>query len=205
MHSLCLLAPTMSAPLRASSRHLKPLTRAFSTSPTSRADGRARSEHLPAVASKRPPRATKLNLPPEKLRALISLYHNSETFITEQSLDSAIDHAFVTAHSDMTHNTSEYTMLDLVDGVRRRRQLPKFGSATAEARMNFATDSGLWSSSDTTKNVRDTRTSAALLGVDPSGRPGLEVVLEEEERIQNWITKASKDFEKEARKLVAKS
>ncbi|KAJ7068064.1 hypothetical protein C8F01DRAFT_1364477, partial [Mycena amicta] len=36
------------------------------------------------------------NLPPEKLRALISIYHQAQSFVTRENLEAKIDEAFLT-------------------------------------------------------------------------------------------------------------
>jgi hypothetical protein len=67
-----------------------------------------------------------------------------------------------------------------------RRRAPRLGAS--RAKQNF-TPSSSWSTKESTleHDIRAARTSAALLGIHPSGNPGLEVLVEEEERIHDYV------------------
>jgi hypothetical protein len=111
------------------------------------------------------------------MRSIISLYHQSKDFITLEDLDARIDAAFIDDMDFTKRNDMEWTTLN--DQLHRRRD-KRFGSPTARKR---------WSPSPTDEPMteRDSRTSAALHGLDPSGLPGLEVVQEEHARIHEWV------------------
>jgi hypothetical protein len=128
----------------------------------------------------------KHNLSPEKLRSLVSLYHNSEDFITPETLDQRIDAAFIDTHTLSSFARKEERSFEtLVKAANYRLKQPRLGPATALEKFEF--NRGVAWSSQTDTAPRARRTSAALLGVDTSGLPGLEVLKEEEERIQQWV------------------
>jgi hypothetical protein len=201
-HTLrCLLhSLAMSAALRTGSRQIRPHKRTFTTcwaagaSAVTRAGCSPRNEdasaQLPALTSTQPALATTPNLPPAKLRALISLYHSAETFITPATLDAAIDEAFVYSHQAGFSRVGmhEQDLAYLMGTLTRREAAPRFGASTADATIKFTApgQTSHWSE-DRVVNERDRLTSTTLLGLDPSGRPGLEVVQEEEERVQGWL------------------
>lgn len=67
-------------------------------------------------------------LPPKKLRALVSLYHQSKSFITPENLDEAIDRAFSEPPSVRVFGNRrlvDWPSLRLE--VKERDQLSKFG------------------------------------------------------------------------------
>jgi hypothetical protein len=139
---------------------------------------------------------------PDKLRAVISLYHAADSFITPENLEDRIDKAFV-----WNQDVGRRREIDLPQIIKNAEggSGPRLGKATARTswgRVNrslagLITDS--WSG-DSRATERGTRTAAALLGVDPSGKPGLETVQEEGERVQEWITYHAEDFKATARK-----
>jgi hypothetical protein len=66
-------------------------------------------------------------LPPKKLRALVSLYHQSKSFITPENLDEAIDRAFTDPPSVRVRNRRQADWASLRLEVKERDNLSKFG------------------------------------------------------------------------------
>lgn len=131
----------------------------------------------------------KLSLPPKKLRALISIYHEAEYFITPQNLSSAIDRAFL-GEEDPTPGlppAAEAPYEDIKLKLRRQRGSPMAGTWSDNEAQAMSSD---WAQHDwsDTKSGREKQVIAALYGGnDGTGKPGLEMLQEESERLQNNI------------------
>ncbi|CAL1702309.1 unnamed protein product [Somion occarium] len=128
--------------------------------------------------------SSKSSLPPHKLRALISLYHKSDKFITPDTLDEAIDRAFSETGvvSSMSAAESDYAVL--VNELNARRKDPKIGNTGVSA---YATNTEFVDRWSDTKSVREHRVQNALFGTEGYGRAGLEVLEEERERISKHL------------------
>lgn len=116
----------------------------------------------------------KPSLPPQKLRALVSLYHKSDTFLTPETLDAAIEKEFadVIKHAAYT----EYTYGRLREDLDRRRSEPEVGRSGLSA--NVGTER--WSDQS---SMREKLVKTALYGLEDDNHAGLDVLLEERERI----------------------
>jgi hypothetical protein len=126
---------------------------------------------------------SKSNLSPEKLRALVSLYHRSESFITRENLESAIDHAFLD-QTEMSGSSqyNEKHFLDLQNELNERRSYPKFGDTKGASTGGGSYGFVPWSTGE--RSGREVEVQSALYGTDTTGAPGLELLQDEEERIQ---------------------
>lgn len=126
-------------------------------------------------------------LPREKLRALISLYHQSDTFITQDNLVEKINEALV--HERKHHQLGAAPKVDMPTAqefkaiMGRRRGAPKIADASIENKAKakdsiFKPNRSRWSA--TAESKREARVIEALYGVNmssPNGvRPGLEAV-----------------------------
>ncbi|THH12626.1 hypothetical protein EW146_g7521 [Bondarzewia mesenterica] len=120
--------------------------------------------HVSSTPSSAPPT---FSLPPSKLRALISLYHQSGQFITPKSLDKAIDNAFTEKETALLR-AIPYVVGNLKAEVSRRRSLPKFGQVDE-------IDSSEEGMSEE-KNRRVSAVFEALYGTQAGRNPGLEVL-----------------------------
>ncbi|KAF8528870.1 hypothetical protein BU17DRAFT_80023 [Hysterangium stoloniferum] len=114
------------------------------------------------------------SLPSTRIRALISLYHGSSTFITPANLSQRIDLAFtdsVNVHSDISTYQWSYNALTASMNDSRRGGSSKshyFG-------VNLDYSDRTWSDQ---QGARQAQISSALWGTHIDGRPGLEAVLE---------------------------
>ncbi|KIJ56531.1 hypothetical protein M422DRAFT_22695 [Sphaerobolus stellatus SS14] len=114
-------------------------------------------------------------IPPERLRALISLYHQSSKFITPETLEARIDEAFTNVINVGTQGTTLYTYEQLtseLESLRKgkgRSTLSSYNGTPLDYRVNAS-----WSE----QIARESTVGAALWGVQENGRPGLETVLE---------------------------
>lgn len=124
------------------------------------------------------------------MRALISLYHQADRFITPENLSDAIDDAFITQRELRSYALPEMSLGDLRYELEEMRELSKIGDGKEMRRrtQNDATsqDGRAWSSKE---DERANEVKHALYGLQRVGRPGLEVLEEEHERIQAYIRK----------------
>ncbi|KAH6914838.1 hypothetical protein BKA70DRAFT_1257175 [Coprinopsis sp. MPI-PUGE-AT-0042] len=116
-------------------------------------------------------------LPPEKLRALIALYHQSDSFINEDNLLEKINDALIRKTSQQyMEQYREPTVDTLNDAVRARKTTPKFTQISVKHDSGIS--SGQWGF---VRNLRDREVAGAMYGLDGSSnaqkpKPGLELV-----------------------------
>lgn len=121
---------------------------------------------------------SQFSLPPAKLRALIDLYHSSSTFITPETLSDEIDKAFAPVRPTFTNHGKSYK--DLTSkrdelAAEPDRVVPSANEADGQYVRYDIMDQAGWSAS---KGERDRMVKAALWGVDPMAKIGLETLLE---------------------------
>lgn len=154
------------------------------------------SKSLPNVLSHR-------SLPSAKMRALISLYHQSETFITPEDLGERIDATFASEDpNDLLPVTADVTFTSLKDKVMDLREAPKMSQWNPHANTTRPTlVAGKWSQ---IRRRRELKIIEALYGVDVthSGNvmPGLEVL---EESAETLMKNDREDKEREEEELEA--
>ncbi|KAI0786338.1 hypothetical protein C8Q75DRAFT_268012 [Abortiporus biennis] len=150
---------------------------------------RCMSSNTPNVST-----SSNATLPDHKMRALISLYHQSEKYITLENLDSEIDKMFAVQFDKGQHSQRDTAFPELEKHRRDRDSLPKLtkkrgGETTAKAVEKESGDKSLWSEPGTTE--REGRVYKALYGIYAKGKPQLEVLREGHERVK-------KDFKEDA-------
>jgi len=123
------------------------------------------------------------------MRALISLYHQSESFITPENLSDRIDSAFTTSNDPLTRVFNPSSRLDdLRNLVKERRLQARFAeSGPAETGRRLLRTSTMGSDWEESNAAREQKVVDALHGVD-GGKPGLEVLEESTERVQQNVT-----------------
>lgn len=148
MHHACIIA-------RRAACRAKPLARSVSSKP---------NPHTP------PPDFV---LPPKKLRALVSLYHQSKSFITPENLDEAIDRAFAEPPSVRVFGSQrliDYPSLRLE--VKERKRLSKFGlPETLNSVLNMY-EVGYYEE----RERRVEQVFDAMYGTSETDKPGLELL-----------------------------
>lgn len=155
------------------------------------------SKSLPHVQSHR-------SLPSAKMRALISLYHQTETFVTPENLQDRIDQTFASEDpNDLLQSTSDFiSFTDLKDKAMDLREAPKMSQWNPHANTSRRTQvAGKWSH---IRRRRELKIIEALYGVDVthSGNvmPGLEVL---EESAETLMKNEREDMEREEEELEA--
>jgi hypothetical protein len=114
-------------------------------------------------------------LPPEKMRALISLYHQSKDFISPANLSDKIDEVF--AKDFYANSTSFAGYWNLVGMLMERNNSPVIGSPHTRDQLQ----PHRWFVGPAAK--REQMVFNALYGVDED-MPGLETLLDEEGKIR---------------------
>ena len=119
-------------------------------------------------------------LPPQKLRALVDLYHQSKSFITPENLDEAIDHAFldvpgITAFS--RERTKDWPTIRLE--AKERQRLSKFGLPET---LNSSLDMGYEDREARVEQVFD-----AMYGTWETNKPGLGLLQDTWEDVEQRL------------------
>lgn len=112
-------------------------------------------------------------LPPKKLRALVSLYHQSKSFITPENLDEAIDRAF--AEPPSTRIFGNRRLVDwpsLRLEVKDRERLSKFGLPETLNSALSLYEVGYYDE----REKRVEKVFDAMYGTLETDKPGLELL-----------------------------
>ncbi|KAH9844026.1 uncharacterized protein C8Q71DRAFT_730966 [Rhodofomes roseus] len=144
-----------------------------------RASGAKRCASSASSTAKRP----MLPVPKERMRALVSLYHQSDQFLTPSNLAATIDYEFITKHTEgmSVGRSDEYNYANLQEQHRQLKASPKIG----DSRVSFESEKvEMWSGS---RHVRDRKVLRALYGLEFGKRPGLDVLEEESERVRREV------------------
>ncbi|KAF8639868.1 hypothetical protein AX17_001123 [Amanita inopinata Kibby_2008] len=144
--------------------------------------------------------ATRGTLPPAKMRALVSLYHQADTFITPENLSQRIDEAFVLREENNGmlmiggpsvadwRETALLTLPQLREALEAQREAPRVMEPDREMRMMARESLPYGSTWSDRRTVRERKVMEVLYGVErvKGGEmlPGLEVLLEERERLE---------------------
>jgi len=134
------------------------------------------ARHISSSSSSTPETKTSpTQLSPEKMRALVSLYHQSKDFISPNNLSDRIDEVFA---KNFYANSSMFVGYNgLVSMMAERKAAPVVGNAQTREQIVTKT----WSLGPAAK--REQMVIDALYGVD-EGMPGLETLLDEEGRVR---------------------
>ncbi|KAF9046032.1 hypothetical protein BDZ89DRAFT_102759 [Hymenopellis radicata] len=133
--------------------------------------------HTPLKAACRHASTQPLQLPDKKMHALISLYHQTETFVTKENLSQKIDEAFLAYPS-----RSEMNAYKVFESLKERRDFeqsqPAYWEWEKDAPM-IGRAGEIWSAA--AYSLREARLMEALYGVDTSSErqvrmPGLDAV-----------------------------
>jgi hypothetical protein len=110
-------------------------------------------------------------LPPQKLRALVALYHQSQSFITLENLDESIDRAFADAASVRVFGTQRLDWPTIRLEAKERERLSKFGLPEALGSTLNTYDAGWEEREGRVEQVFD-----AMYGTWQTNKPGLELL-----------------------------
>jgi hypothetical protein len=119
------------------------------------------------------------------MRALISLYHQAESFITPETLSERIDDAFV--HYSRHPIQAPVSVRELESALTDRRNAPRISQWDQDVVGPGGYDTGGWSS---IRAAREQKVIEALYGVNFTNDrvlPGLEALEESTEQVQSSI------------------
>lgn len=111
-------------------------------------------------------------LPPQKLRALVSLYHQSKSFITPENLDEAIDRAFAEPLSVRAFERRLVSWPALHMEIRNRDRLSKFGLPETLHSMLSMYEVGYHDQ----REKRVEQVFDAMYGTSDMDKPGVELL-----------------------------
>ncbi len=126
-------------------------------------------------------------LPPKKLRALVTLYHQSKTFITPENLDESIDRAFleVPGMRVFGHRKMDWPSLRLE--VKERERLSKFGlPETLNSTLS------MYEAGHEEREARIEQVFDAMYGTWETNKPGLELLQDTWEDVEQRLEEEEK-------------
>lgn len=157
------------------------LSRSFSSTSNCRNTASAIVEHSPPRRKGRTPRVnpkTQPLLPPHKLRALVSLYHQSDDFITKDNLLDRIDAAFLNNLSEQYKSVNRIQHMAYDRVLEAQRSLPRICPWNSDpiATPTISRDGDVYSSGSWSGTIvgRERQIIDALYGVESprlDGRP----------------------------------
>lgn len=131
------------------------------------------------------------SLPDHKLRALISLYHESKSFITPHNLEQEIYKTFVD-RTERLPSTDYVNFYDLRDQVADRRLQPKFG----EPENGLVPNPPSYAHAVSEKvSERANAVLSALYGASGPARPGLELLEETWEQVEEKLKQHEEEMQ----------
>ena len=139
------------------------------------------------------------------MRALISLYHQAESFISPENLSDAIDTAFIDKSRGRAKR--EMNLNDLLRTAQARHRRPKVsigGNIRLTAR--FATLEPELEQAQSWSNMepqRQHQVRGALFGTEGIGKPGLGVLEDEYDRVMQELTRDQRDAQKRLEKPLS--
>ncbi|KAJ7283859.1 hypothetical protein C8J57DRAFT_747545 [Mycena rebaudengoi] len=145
-----------------------------------------------ASAARPPPSSSPgVTLPPEKMRALVAMYHQTETFVTRDNLDAKIAEAFIPAND--YKSLPSFSMTNIRKLLETRQQAPKVmpwnqRSAKPLSPLTPAMDA-MWT--DMLQQSRDANVIEALYGVDnpqtDKANIGFDALKDAEEELEKSV------------------
>ncbi|KAM5535674.1 hypothetical protein V8D89_010661 [Ganoderma adspersum] len=125
----------------------------------------------------------KAELTEDKMRTLVDLYHQSESFITKANLSKRIDDAFIERRQAVLsqHPLTESSMARLETDLYQRRNRPKFGQMvvqmTRKAQDEQVREGKQWSEH---RSARELAVFSALYGVFGRAQPGYDALMDQQ-------------------------
>jgi hypothetical protein len=130
------------------------------------------------------------------MRALVSLYHQCETFITPENLDDRIDYAFIRASGSLAvpdkpdHFTS-YVELENAENMREKiPRISEYSPPSDSRSYTRGRSDDYWSDF---QNPREREVVEALYGSVDQTKPGWDILEESAERIEEEIMEDRKN------------
>jgi hypothetical protein len=128
-------------------------------------------------------------LPAQKLRALVALYHQSQSFVTPEKLDEAIDRAFADVTNLRVFRPRRLDWPDLRLEVKERERLSRFGLPETLGSALSLYEAGCEEREGRVEQVFD-----AMYGTCQTDKPGLELLRDTWEDVEERL-KGERDEE----------
>ena len=146
------------------------------------------ARHVSSKPNPQTPPPSGFALPPKKLRALVTLYHQSKSFITPENLDEAIDHAFleVPGLRAFGHRKVDWPSLRLE--VKERKLLSKFGFPETLTSTLSMYEAGYEEREGRIEQVFD-----AMYGTWQTNKPGLELLQDTWEDVEQRLNEVNEE------------
>ncbi|KAG2151992.1 hypothetical protein BD769DRAFT_1402512 [Suillus cothurnatus] len=124
-----------------------------------------------------------------RMRALVSLYHQCDTFITPENLSQKIDQAFVvqTNNVHFASNFDKRSFAELKRLVAEREEEPRHFFGKGNKPPSTGLRVGLAPSSPNSDQQRTARAMEALVGVSRDGKPLWTAVQENAAKIEKQL------------------
>ncbi|KAG2118973.1 uncharacterized protein F5147DRAFT_667691 [Suillus discolor] len=124
-----------------------------------------------------------------RMRALVSLYHQCDTFVTPENLSQKIDEAFVPRTNNLTYNSNfeKRSFAELKRLAAEREEEPRHFFGKSMKLSPIGLRGSLASSSPNNDQQRTARATEALVGVSRDGKPLWTAVQENAPKIEKQL------------------
>ncbi|KAI6047119.1 hypothetical protein EDC04DRAFT_2621774 [Pisolithus marmoratus] len=120
-----------------------------------------------------------------KMNALVNLYHQSDRFITPETLSDAVDQAFTRQDRFTCDGDSQkHSFAEILRMRAQQRQSPKFFVGRDQYSSSILDSSQMGPGWTESKERRVDRVYEALMGTSRDGKPSWTAVKENAERVQ---------------------
>ncbi|KAI6034050.1 hypothetical protein BKA83DRAFT_4184267 [Pisolithus microcarpus] len=123
-----------------------------------------------------------------KMNALVSLYHQSDRFITPETLSDAIDQAFTKQDNYPGDDDSrKHSFAEILSMRAQQRQAPKFSLGRDQLTYSALDSSHMGPGWIESKEKRVDRIYEALMGTTRDGKPSWTAIRENSQRVQAQV------------------
>lgn len=122
------------------------------------------------------------------MEALVSLYHQSNTFITPENLSAVIDQAF-TQPLDISEDQRKHSFAEIFRMRKLRKESPKFFLGRDDGSLSLHTSESMGPGWTESRSRRVDRVYRALMGTQKDGLPSWVALKENGKRIKSQIDK----------------
>ncbi|KIJ70323.1 hypothetical protein HYDPIDRAFT_105030 [Hydnomerulius pinastri MD-312] len=121
-----------------------------------------------------------------KMEALVSLYHQTDRFITPENLSEAIDEAF-TRRGGFADEQKKHSLAEIYQMRQYQKESPKFFLGRDEHYPSMYDSETMGPGWTESKAKRVNRVYQALMGTQKDGKPSWTAVKENAERVKSQI------------------
>lgn len=122
----------------------------------------------------------------KRMEALVSLYHQSNTFITPENLSAVIDQAF-TQPLNIAEDQKKHSFAELFLMKKHHRESQKFFLGRDDGASSIHSSESMGPGWTESKSRRVDRVHRALMGTQKDGRPSWLALKENSKRVKSEI------------------